>query len=161
MVLLVISALLAGMAITLAYLSRWESVAAAFLALLGASFSDIADGPDAKLLIFWGITAALAVALALMLPAQVSRSRAGLAYICTGALTGLALGLAAWMPSAIILCTALGIAAGALIMGWAKPGQALGFPSKKFFNYVLAKGFPVLVAYSIVGLAIASLLYNQ
>lgn len=160
MVLLVISALLAGMAITLAYLSRWESVAAAYLAMLGVAFSSQAGSPDAAMLIFWGVTAALAAALSLMLPAEVSRSRAGLAYICTGALAGMLLGIAGWMPSAIIVCTALGIAAGTLIMGRTKAGKALGFPSKKFLNYALAKGFPTLVAYSIVGLAIASYIYE-
>lgn len=161
MVLLVISALLAGMAITLAYLSRWESVAAAFLALLGIAFSGFAGSPDAKMLIFWGVTAALAVGLALMLPPQVGHSRAGLAYICTGALAGMAVGMAAASSAAIILCTALGIIAGALLMGRMQPGKQLGFPSRQFLNYALAKGFPVLVAYSMAGLALASLFTNH
>lgn len=147
------------MAITLAYLSRWESVAAAYLALLGFAFSGIAGASSPWLLVFWGVTAAVAVALSLMLPANVSRSRVGMPYMCTGALAGMALGMVAASSAAIILCTALGIAAAALLMGRMKPGEALAFPSKQFFNYVLAKGFPLLVAYSMVGLALASLIY--
>lgn len=161
MVLLVISVLLAGMSITLAYLSRWESVAAAFLALLGVSFSGHTGSPDAAMLIFWGVTAALGAALALMLPRPVGRSREGMAYVCTGALAGMAIGMAASSSAAIIIGTALGIAAGSLLMGRMKPGQQLGFPSKKFFNYVLAKRFPVLIAYSMAGLALASLLVTH
>lgn len=153
---LILSILLAGIAIVLAYMSRWEALAIAWAALACAIFSHLLTlGVSA--VVFWGIATALVMGIYAMLPAEVRKAKAGVPYLCTGALVGAVLGMIVATQAAIILGCAIGIVLGAIAFG-RMGGKALGYPSKKFFNYALAKGFQALVVFSMLGLLLCGLI---
>lgn len=154
---LVLGILLIGVAIVLAYISRWEAAAVAFAAYLVGKISGQAD-ISASTLIFWGIAALIAVLICLLLPKEVRNSRAGLPFFCTGALAGSLIGLILNSSAAIIIGCAAGVILSAFAFGNMKAGKQMGFPSKKFFNYLLAKGLPVIVTFSMSALTIAWLM---
>lgn len=106
-------------------------------------------------IIFWGIAAAIAVAIGLMLPRVVADSRQGLPFMMTGALAGAFVGmLFPYSNAGMILGAVLGTAFGLIIYSRTSSGAILGFPSKKFFNYACAKGFPAVVTACICALAV-------
>lgn len=104
---------------------------------------------------FWGIAAAIAVAIGLLLPRPVARSRQGLPFMTTGALAGAFVGiLLPYANAGMILGAVLGSAFGIFMFSRTSAGAILGFPSKKFFNYACAKGFPAIVTACICALTI-------
>lgn len=157
---LVLGILLIGVAIILAYLSKWEAPAVAFAAIILGKISGMAE-VTASTLTFWGIAALIAVLICLLLPNEVRNSRAGLAFFCTGALAGALIGLILNSSAAIIIGCSVGVILSAFAFGNMKAGKQMGFPSKKFFNYLLAKGLPVIVTFSMSALMMAWLMAAQ
>lgn len=95
-------------------------------------------------LIFWLLTAALAVALNYMLPTGVSGSRRGLGYIAGGALAGIFTGYLIsrqWMVAGAVA----GAFLGATAYSFTPTGRWLRFPSSGFIQYLCAKGLPAVV----------------
>lgn len=105
--------------------------------------------------VFWGIAAAIAVAIGLMLPRAVAVSRRGLPFMTTGALAGAFVGLLfPYSGAGMILGAVIGTAFGLILYSRTSAGAILGFPSKKFFNYACAKGFPAVVTTCICALSL-------
>lgn len=154
---LIFAILFAGVAIVLAYMSKWEAIPAAFLSLLSGFFGRVASVSAASL-IFWGVAAVVVLALWFMLPRHVVASRRGMPFLCTGALAGTVVGMVFNTSAGIILGAAVGIFLAALVMGRSAVGRDLEYPTKKYFNYVLAKGFPVLVTFAILGVLFVGIL---
>ncbi len=158
--LLVISGLglaaVAWLAFYLARKGRVEGVIAVYAALLLCGYGHVPAGE----LVFWGVASAAAVALMLLLPRRVSKSTVGMAYITAGGLVGMVVGLSLGTMASLILGSAAGCLLGAFVVGRLDTGRALDFPSRKFFNYVCAKGLPVVVLFSMLGLILSTLFYN-
>ncbi len=158
--LLVISGLglaaVAWLAFYLARKGRVEGVIAVYAALLLCGYGHVPAGE----LVFWGVASAAAVALMLLLPRRVSKSTVGMAYITAGGLVGMVVGLSLGTMASLILGSAAGCLLGAFVVGRLDTGRELDFPSRKFFNYVCAKGLPVVVLFSMLGLILSTLFYN-
>lgn len=108
-------------------------------------------------IIFWGITAAIALGINYMLPAEIAKSRVGVSYIAGGALTAAIVGtlLSTW---GTVIAAALGAVLGSLAYSRTPSGKILEFPSKKFFNYLCAKGLPITVNISLIVIYITLLI---
>ena len=137
--------------IVLTFMSNRWAVAAAYAGFLGIGLSVV--HPTATPLIFWGVSAAIVIALQYLLPVNISSSRRGVGYIAGATLAGTFVGLAIsheWMI--------VGAIAGAILGGIAysrtPAGAVMEFPSSKFLNYLCAKGLPAVVTICIVGTAI-------
>lgn len=156
----VVAILAAGAALVLSY--RWiiAALSAAECALIlvfaaGNANRAISVGS----LIFWFAAAFIAAVIVRLLPEQVSKSRVGVPYMATGAIAGMMVGVALDTVAALVIGTAAGVLFGALIFGNTLAGSTLEFPSMRYFNYVLAKGLPLVVAMSIVGLTLSTCIH--
>ena len=148
--LLVGAGLFAGISVMHAYRSRWDSVMWAYVALwiVKAGGAPISMGQ----LIFWGAASAIAICIMVLLPNVVRKSDLGVRFIVTGALAGVAIGVLANTMAAIIAGAALGVIFGGVAASRTRVGRVLDFPTKRFFNYLCAKGLPMVVAMSMIGI---------
>lgn len=151
-VLNIASLVCAAGAVALAYRRvTYSLIAANFAVILAWLAGDVTLGT----FIFWLIASAVAGVIVYMLPDEVKRSLAGVAYITTGALAGMAVGVAMGTMASLIIGSAAGALFGSLIYGNTAAGHELGFPSGRYFNYVMAKAFPALVAMCMAGIVFA------
>lgn len=154
---LVVSGLLLALTVVLTFMPRRAAAVSGYLAMAAAALSG-AVAYEASTYIFWAVATLISVAINYMLPGEVARSRAGVPYISGGALAGTAVGMAIGTVAGVIVGSALGAFLGALAYGSTVAGRPMSFPSAKFFNYLAAKGLPVIVALSMVGIVTAGLL---
>lgn len=98
--------LFSGIALVCAFIPRIPAAAAAFIALLLASFSAIFPFSTAQLC-FWGVATLIAVALTYLRPANPVPSSPLRYYIVGGALAGSVIGLAIGSKSAVIIASAV------------------------------------------------------
>lgn len=103
----------------------------------------------------WGIAVVMVIAIDRLLPVDVAKSRRGLGYLVGGALAGMFIGL---VIPAVVICTAAGTILGGIAYAKTPEGKSLEFPSSKFLSYLCTKGFPVVIAICIIGVAITWLL---
>lgn len=157
--LLIIAALLLAAAIAMTFLpSRWSApVAWAGMVLTILSGHIMLSTSQ---IVFWGIAAAIVLALNFLLPPDISRSRVGINYIAAGTIIGTLLGILASGP-AMIVGSLIGAAAGAIAYSRTPRGRNLGFPSRPFFNYLAAKGLPAVITICIIGITLALLVSQQ
>ncbi len=128
------------------------AAAAAALAMLGAFFAG--TGMTAGTLWFWLVALCIAAGITAMLPQAVRSTTAGAAYFSIGATAGALIAIAMWHTLAAITVGAIaGAALGALAFGATPAGKALEFPSKRYFNYALAKGLPAAVVIAAAAVA--------
>lgn len=153
---LMLSVLCNGASVVLSYMSKWLSVAAAYAALVLAAAGGVAF-LDTSTLIFWGAASAIAIAITALLPKNIRDTRVGLPYFCTGALVGMAIGMLTNTSAGIITGSAAGVVLGALAFSRADRTNPLDFPSRRFFNYLCAKGLPLTVVASMAGICILSI----
>lgn len=130
---------------------RWAA-ATAYLALWPLYYLPQFSIPDA-ILIFWGIATLIALGINYMLPFQVATSRVGMPYMTVAALCGTMLSIIAGSQAAMICGAAAGLLCGAIAYSRTPRGRILDFPSSRFFNYMLAKGLPLIVVMSTSGIA--------
>ncbi len=149
----VVALLAAGAAIVLCYRRIIAALSAAEIALI-LVFAGKAVGFGT--LVFWIAAVVVAAVIVRLLPEQVSRSNAGVPFMGTGAVAGMTVGLSLGTVAALVLGSAAGVLFGALIFGNTKSGREMEFPSQRYFNYVLAKGLPLVVAVSAVGLSLSA-----
>lgn len=148
----IISALLTLFSVVMAFRAwRWTPLTA-YLAMWPLYYLSEFTGFTDSLMTFWGIATLIALGINYMLPFQVATSRTGMAYMTGGALAGTFVGLLATPVAGVICGSAAGALLGALAFSRMRAGKMLGFPSRRFFNYVLAKGLPLVVEMSASGL---------
>lgn len=125
---------------------------------------------SAETMVFWGVATILTLGINWMLPRHIWRSTVGLPFMAVGGLAGMAVGGLAGMAvgavlntmAAIILGTALGCLFGAVAFANTGAGRAvMTFPSKPFFNYLAAKGLPIVVALSMAGAVLVQFVQSQ
>ena len=155
--LMVIGAILLAIATVAAFFPRFHSVVIAFAGMLILRWAGAVVFPSSTL-IFWGAAALLVVVNHYMLPTPIRNTGSGLGYMAGGALAGLAFGMTLYEQASIVGGAVLGALLGAIAFSRTAAGRPMNFPSSKFFNYLGAKGMPVVVTLSIVGLSLASLI---
>lgn len=134
---------------------RW-SAATAYLALWPLYYLPDFAIPD-SIMTFWGIATLIALGINYMLPFEVATSRTGMPYMVIGGVCGTLIGAMAYAQAGLICGAVFGLMCGAIAYSRTPRGRVLGFPSTRFFNYLVAKGLPLTVVLStsgIVGLAL-------
>lgn len=149
--LMVISVFLAGISIVLAYAGNWWTLVTSLLALILGILSGCVD-LDTSSLIFWGVATAICIAITFLLPPHIRYARLGLTYFCTGALTGSVVGLVLNTQAGVIAASMTGVLLAGIAFSRVRAGKVLEFPSKQFFNYLCAKGLPLVVVFSMLGI---------
>ncbi len=145
----VITILLACFALVATFASwRWSPAIAwcAMIPLVGLA--------EWQFLLYWGLTALIALGINYMLPADIAKSRVGVSYIAGGALTAAVVDVLLIHSNwGIVVGAAVGAMLGALVHGRTSKGKLLVFPSKQFFNYLCVKGLPITVNISLIVIA--------
>ncbi|MDE6782602.1 MAG: hypothetical protein K2J17_02645 [Paramuribaculum sp.] len=134
---------------------RWSAIPA-WLALVPMYFIDGRPVTGSTLL-FWGVACAIALGINVLLPQPVVRSRVGMPYMVVGALAGAFAGMLMPLQQAgMILGAVAGLLLGAIAYSRTPSGPAIGllFPTRRWFNYTCAKGFPVVVTIATAAIAI-------
>lgn len=116
---------------------------------------------NSTILIVWACMAVVVVLATIMQPDAIKSQNRGVGYMTGGAIAGLAIGLLAFSFSAslslLYACMVIGVVAGVffgfLLFTNTPAGGAVGLRSGRFFNYLLAKGFPVAITVMIPGVA--------
>lgn len=106
------------------------------------------------------ITLVMMLIILLQNPALRQQSR-GTGYMALGGIAGMAVGLMAFSFSSrlnllyalMILASAAGVFFGLLIFTNTPDGREIGIRSGRFFKYLVAKGFPVLITVAQLGIA--------
>lgn len=106
--------------------------------------------------VFWGLAAAIVLALNYTLPAGVVSSNRGVAYIAGGTLGGTLVGMIV-SGAGMIIGSVLGAFFGALAYCRTPGGRDIRFPSAQFVNYLAAKVLPAIITFCIIGIVIALL----
>lgn len=154
---LTLACMCCGVAIVGSFMPRRATSLVAYCAMIFATMSGAASF-GVYTYIFWGIAVLITIGINYMLPREVACSRAGLPFIAGGSLTGTAVGMATATSAGIISGAALGAFFGALAFANTPGGRAMTFPSAKFFNYLAAKGLPVIVTLSLAGIILTLIL---
>lgn len=114
---------------------------------------------DNNTMIFWGVATLLVLGLQYLLPRAVAFSRVGVPFISGGAIVGAIVGLLFNTVAGIILGAVAGAFFGGVAFANSRTGrEILLFPSRKFFNYLAAKGFPAVITCSMAALCLSSLI---
>lgn len=152
MVTVIICVLLLLVAAVLTFYSTTYGTAVAFLGLCTAG---LIPGIHLEVgtYLFWGTAMLIVIALNYILPHGVAASRLGIPYIFTAALAGMLVGLAI-SHAAMITGAVFAAVLGGVAYARTPKGQVLTFPSRKFWNYLCAKGLPAVISYCIIGTAI-------
>lgn len=136
-------------------LTFFSGIYAPVVAFLGLCCAGMLPGEhfSVTVYVFWGLAMLIAVALGLMLPPSVTRSRIGMSYICGASFAGMLVGLALSSHAAVVAGAFAGAALGGVAFAKTPSGKVLEFPTSKFLNYLCAKGLPAVVTMSIIGTA--------
>lgn len=102
---------------------------------------------------YWGIMVLIVVVVTSMLPAPLAKATQGMVHITVSAIAGMVLCMAihhaAMIPGAFT-----GALAGTLFYSRTAAGKALQFPSSRFVQYFCAKGLPVVITISLIGIVL-------
>ena len=150
--LLIVAGVMLTAAVVMAFIPQSWSAPLAWLGLLLARLSGhlmLSTGQ----VIFWAVAAAIVLGINYLLPVAVVKSRRGVPYIAGGALVGAFVGMIA-SGAMLIVGSVVGATFGALAYKRTPAGADLEFPSRRFFNYLAAKGLPAVVTLCIVGIAL-------
>lgn len=158
--LFVIGALLLDWATVAVFFPKMLAVIPAFVGMTVLWLGDCIVLPSSNI-IFWGVATVLVVINHFLLPRGLRSSRAGLGYFAGGTLAGLAVGLTVYSKASLIGGACLGAFLGALAFSQTAAGRPMNFPSSKFFNYLGAKGIPLVVALSMVGISLAAIIAGK
>ena len=138
---------------------RWSAIPA-WLALVPMYF--VEGQPIAgSALTFWGAACAIALGINTLLPTAVVRSRVAVPYMTVGALAGAFAGMLMPIQQAgMILGAVVGMLLGAIAYSRTPAGMSKGlvFPSRRWFNYACAKGFPIIVTIATAAIAIMAVI---
>lgn len=155
--LILISAAVLSIVISLmaAFTARTWSPAAALASLAVLFFTPGMEvSPDS--LAFWSVAAVIALGINMLLPREISTSHVGVGYITGASLAGAFVGMLL-SGAGIIIGAVAGALCGGIAFCRTPAGQVLGFPSRKFFNYLCAKGLPIVTVTSIAVISVSKI----
>ncbi len=113
------------------------------------------------ILLVWACMTLVVMIATIMQPNSIKDHNRGMGYMLGGAIAGLAVGLLAYTFSAslsvlyasMIIGVAAGVFFGFLLFTNTPEGAPVSLRSGRFFNYLLAKGFPVAITVMLPGVA--------
>ncbi|MBR1803719.1 MAG: hypothetical protein IJ775_02280 [Muribaculaceae bacterium] len=157
-ILLVLGILALAAAVALLFYPRWVTAAVpAFAGLLLLHWSYFISVPLSTFL-FWGVATVIVWGIVRMLPqGEIDGNRASNLFISTSAIAGGLLGMVV-DARILVLGVILGTFVGELAYSRTPAGKWLGVASSTFLQYFCAKCLPVVVAVSIIGIAIEGFL---
>lgn len=140
-------------AVVLVFWPRWIAAVPAYAGLLLLHLSTYIALP-LRTLIFWGIATAITAGLYYLTPSgEPDGNRSSNLYVGFSSLAGGMLGILL-APRILVLGVILGAAVGQLAYSRTPAGQWMHGRSKLFLRYFAAKCLPVIIAISIVCIAI-------
>ena len=105
------------------------------------------------MLSYWGVMVMIVIIITSMQPQTIVKATQGLPHITIGSvcamLTGATIGYAAMVIGAFA-----GAIVGGIYFARTPKGKGLAFPSKRFLQYLCAKGLPTVITVSLLGIAI-------
>lgn len=153
---LAIASLLGGAAMIMAFFRRLPAVVVAFASMIVASLSDMIVF-TANQLWFWGIAAAIALAIEYTVRPPQSNTRA--IYTVAGALAGAVIGLAMGTEAAVIIASVVGSLLGYMAYGMTPAGRKEG-SVRPALDDLASVALPAVVNFSILMLIFAQLVNN-
>lgn len=156
---LILSILLAGVALFLTLRPFVPSTFIAYLSLWMVKWSGVVAVPEV-MLIFWGIATLLTLVINNSLPRQASKSIAGAAYISGSSLAGMLVGLIS-SYQLMIIGAAVGALFGAMAYSRTPQGSTIKKPASRFIQYVASKGLPTIITISLIGIVIQLLILSR
>lgn len=114
---------------------------------------------DWNTVIFWGVAAGIAIGINVLLPGPVAKSTDGTPYMTGASITGAFVGLLLGSAGLIVGAMA-GVVCGGIAYSRSPRGGNLEFPSRKFMNYLCAKGLPITITCCISALTILSIIFH-
>lgn len=105
------------------------------------------------MLSYWGIMVAFVITVSLMQPQALVKATQGMAHTTTASLAGMFLGLTLGY-SEMIIGAALGAVAGMFLFSRTPKGAALDIRTARFWQYLCAKGFPIVISVALSGIAL-------
>lgn len=139
-----------------------------FLALLLMWLSD-ALPLNSTIIIMWLCITAIVTCLPAIRQHKLDIGKQGSAYLLTGAFTGMVVGLlgvtftptVSMLYGIMIVATVAGTFFGFMLFSNTPAGKDYSFTSGKFFEYLLAKGFPTAITVMQAGIVLTLLTYKS
>ena len=153
----VIGVLLLAAGVVLAFIPKAWAAPVAWVGLFLLWYADCVTSPWSTML-FWGVAAAIAWGINVLLPKPIANSSMGVGYITGAALAGTLVGMLL-SNAGMIIGSVLGAFCGAMAFSRTPAGEPMHFPSRQFVNYLCAKGLPAVVTTCIAGEAFILLHY--
>lgn len=122
----------------------------AYAALWLIRISDTATAPT-SLMMSWGIIVIVLLLIDFIQPQAIAKATNGTVFLTVGALAGTSVGLIAMSQLGVVGGAVAGVFLGGLAYSRGASGRSLAFPSVRFFQYLCAKGFPIAVTVSLIG----------
>lgn len=105
------------------------------------------------MLSYWGVMTVVVIIITSLLPQPLVKTTQGMVHITVASFAAMLLGMTmGYAP--MIIGAFVGAAAGGVVFARSPKGRVLDFPSARFLQYICAKGLPVVIAVSLVGIAI-------
>lgn len=139
----------------------WSRVAAALPAYAGLVLLHVSTYIylPVKTFVFWGVATLLVVGIQRLLPpGEPNGGKAGKVYVGISALAGCLLGMVVG-ARAMVLGVVLGSFVGQMAYSRTPEGGWLKFPTSTFIQYFCARSLPVVVAVSMLGIAIEGFIF--
>lgn len=159
----ILSCLLWALSLVLLFYRQLIAPAASYIALFLLSFARSGPYPllpiNNTILIGWLCMTLVVMAATIIQNREVTADRRGVGYMLGGGIVGLAIGLLGFtatasvttMYSLMVLSVACGVFFAFLLFSNTPAGRPFGFRSGRFFQYLLAKGFPIAVTLMMAG----------
>lgn len=139
---------LAGLGVGCTFVPRLPHVLVGYASMLVMHFAG-APAIDGRMLLFWGVAAAIVLAVDWLQPRALTAARQGHGYVAGGTLVGAAWGYLISPSQATIIAGAfLGAFLGAMAYMRTPSGPRFGLASREFVQYTCAKGLPDIVTVS-------------
>ena len=166
--LIIIAVLLYGISVLLLLRKEILGPVAAFLAM-GAVYLSGLLPMNMNMIITWLCLTLVVSGVTAMQPAALMSQQRGMGYIMTGAAAGLAVGLMGYtftesisaVYAIMVLAVVAGIFFGYMLFTRTPDGAQLRTSRNRFFSYLLAKGFPVAIAVSMLGVPLIIWLFQS
>ena len=108
----------------------------------------------AQALGYWGAMVFLVFTISSLQSPALTKATQGTVPITLTSLAGMVVGLSLASYAALLVGAVGGAVAGGIFFARTPKGAALHFPSKRFLQYLCAKGFPTVVSVSLLGMAL-------
>lgn len=149
----ILGVMLLGLGLYLCVRPYVPSVLASYGGLWLLQWGGLMEEPTVTLS-YWGVMVVIVVTINSMQQPALTKATQGLPQMLITSVAGMFLGLMMGYYASMVIGAAVGAVAGGVFFARTPKGAALRFPSKRFLQYVCAKGFPTVISVSLTGIAI-------